>query len=352
VLSSFGSVISKNPPISIPVSQGDGNSVEIEQNGATSLRLHFNAMPAATDATWRVEIRSPGDALLWVYTPVAGESTFWSNEVRGPRVKVRVISTQPQSPQQISVDGLAITKTKVKPRSIVGHDDREKITNQSDEVKALGKAVARIRFIGDDGLQYFCSGFLISTSLLMTNQHCPKSESEWRSALIDFDFDTPSANPKVTSFKQFVMSDESLDMAIFRLTFTPPGRSPLRLDGTLPHDNDALLLIEHPAGEPKQVSRIDCVASGIQLSGVTPNHTDFGHRCDTLGGSSGSTVVNPVTRTVVGLHHLGFLPTGPCINTTTTPDRCLVNRAVIMGQIIAFIKANRPDVSAELGLSP
>jgi hypothetical protein len=250
------------------------------------------------------------------------------------------------------VDGVAITQTQFNPQAIVGKDDREKMANQSDDVKQLGKAVARIRFIGDDRRQYFCTGFLVSAGLLMTNQHCPQSESEWRSALIDFDYDAAGVIPKVTTLKQFVMSSEPLDMAIFRLSWTPPGRTPLQLDGTVPKDKDELLLIEHPAGEPKQVSRIDCVTSGIQLGGVTASATDFGHRCDTLGGSSGSGLMNPITNKVIGLHHLGFLPTDPCINNNTTPDKCLVNRAVLMKLIIAFIKINRPDLSDELGLAP
>ncbi len=354
VLTSFGSVIWKTPR-PLPVRHGVGNTVEVGHDGATSLRLHFKVGTAAAASTWAVEILSlNGEDTLWTYTPAAGEDSFWSRDVRGPRVKVRVISTQADSPLQVSVDGAAVTGTQVKPQAIDGPDEREKMENQtSDTLKTAAKAVARIRFIGDDNKQYFCTGFLVSSDLMMTNQHCPQSETEWRNALIDFDYNAAGAIPKVTTFKQFILSNVALDVSIFRLSWTPPGRVPLALEGATLQERRELIVIQHPAGEPKQVSRTGCIAIGVQLRGVTPLKTDFGHGCDTLGGSSGSGVMDISTLKVIGLHHLGFEPTDPCILNPNNPaHKCLVNRAVEMKQIIDFIKTKRPDISAEIGLTP
>ena len=38
---------------------------------------------------------------------------------------------------------------------------------------------------------------------------------------------------------------------------------------------------------------------------------DFGHRCDTLGGSSGAPVLDLQSGRIVGLHHWGYLDSDP-----------------------------------------
>lgn len=352
VLAQLGSVIWKPTPQEIPVRQGVGDLVEVRQDGAAAMRLHFKVKTPTAMPTWMVEILDRDQHVIASYTPAALETSFWTTEVTGDRVQVRVISVQPGGPEQVQVDGVAVVKVPMIPQAIVGVDEREPIVhpNVPDEIKNLGKAVARIRFISDDGKQYVCSGFLVSSELFMTNEHCPKSPREVSSALIDFDYDTANVTPKVTTFKKLEISDVPLDFAIFRLSWTFPNRTPLQLEATIPQPDQLFWLIQHPAGEPKQLSRTDCRAVGISIPGVTSARTDFGHRCDTLGGSSGSMVLNRQTKKVIGLHHLGFEPTDPCIVNIT--NQCLVNRAVLMDQIIAFIKRNRPDIATEIGLMP
>jgi len=352
VLAQVGSVIWKATPQEIPVRQGVGELVEVEHDGATAMRLHFKVKTPTAMPIWMIEILDRDERVIAAYTPAALETSFWTTEITGDRVQVRVISVQPNAPEQVQLDGVAIVGVPVIPQAIVGDDEREPIVhpNVPDEIKTLGKAVARLRFISDDGKQYVCSGFLVSSELFMTNQHCPKSPAEVSSALIDFDYDTPNVTPKVTTFKKLEMSDIPLDFAIFRLSWTFPNRTPLQLEATIPQPDQLFWLIQHPAGEPKQLSRTDCRAVGISIPGVTPARTDFGHRCDTLGGSSGSMVLDRQTKKVIGLHHLGFEKTDPCIVNIT--NQCLVNRAVLMDQIIPFIQKKRPDIATEMGLTP
>ena len=80
---------------------------------------------------------------------------------------------------------------------------------------------------------------------------------------------------------------------------------------------DKLYVIQHPAGEAKQISDLDCTVKDVPVNGYAPR-LDFSHTCDTLGGSSGSPVFNEAGE-VVGLHHLGMAPTGSFVD---------VNRAV------------------------
>ena len=55
-----------------------------------------------------------------------------------------------------------------------------------------------------------------------------------------------------------------------------------------------------------RVSIADCKVDGATVSGRAGTPTDFGHLCDTKGGSSGSPVLHFESRNVVGLHHLGI----------------------------------------------
>jgi V8-like Glu-specific endopeptidase len=64
------------------------------------------------------------------------------------------------------------------------------------------------------------------------------------------------------------------------------------------------MVIQHPGGEPKQVSFIACEAIQDPVDGRGPE-TDFTHTCDTAGGSSGAPVFDLQGR-LVGLHHYGF----------------------------------------------
>ena len=190
--------------------------------------------------------------------------------------------------------------------------------------------------MADDGGQYLCTGFLIAADLIMTNHHCMKTQSEAASAQVDFDYDRAGAHPVSVNVKELVFADADLDFAVHRLK-KGANRTPLKLaDGSIQEDQ-TLLIIQHPAGEPKQVSQKDCKVSGASIRGVSKALTDFGHLCDTLGGSSGSPVIDLKLKVVVGLHHLGFLPT----------SEKLVNQAVKMGPILKLIRERHPEILAE-----
>ena len=90
------------------------------------------------------------------------------------------------------------------------------------------------------------------------------------------------------------------------------------------------MIIQHPGGQPKQVSFFpNCAGATVTVPGRQTTDSDFGHVCDTLGGSSGSPVLDFDTGQVVGLHHLGFR------EGIDKPE----NQAVHVKQILADLKA-------------
>lgn len=343
VLTRYGEVITRSIPL-FPLTTGIGKVFEqvIREPGALALRLHFKVQASPPTASWGVRVVDRNGKPLWFYSSVGeGAPDFWSDELAVDSLTVEVYSVQDQSSLELLVDRVAKSGVAVTPRAITPPDQRASIGDQSAQIRGWGRSVARLRFVGDDGGQYFCTGFLVSADLFLTNHHCIQSEGEMRSALVDFDYDASAAQPFNGRFKELVEKDAELDFALLRLA-QRSDRQALRLEISDPAENQALIVIQHPAGEPKQVSLLDCRVRNALISGTTPRQTDFGHLCDTLGGSSGSPVQDIGSGGAIGLHHLGFRPGS---------DRP-VNQAVRLRLIVDFLRTKRPAVLTEMGIPP
>lgn len=315
-------------------------SSDFGEPAAPGMRLHVSVETKDSEKCWLVHLMKNGKVASSHSFDTEGSNSFWSSEIRGNEIAVRAINRCEQITLRVIVDGITVLlPTPVVPTSIFGTNELRPIREQSATIKEAGKSVARLRFNGDDGGYYVCTGFLISQDLFMTNDHCPRSEKEWRSAMVDFDFDTDDSEPRVTRFKEKIASDSPLDFAVYRLA-EKQNRTPFRLDPVIPQPGAFLMIIQHPGGEPKQVSLVSCRVSGGPVAGVTPALSDLAHECDTLGGSSGSGVFELSTMKVVGLHHLGFNP-GLGLQK---------NRAVLMKEIVQFIKAKQTALAKELSL--
>lgn len=334
VLTTVGEVLDRSIALE-PLQPGPGRVFRraIPVPSTSSIRLHFTIESQPSEQSWHVEVVAANGARQR-YRPEPGESEFWTREIPGATVTVEIVSTAASLPLKIAIDRITVTKPPIKPKAIVGPDQRELYRLQSEPIRTLGRSVMRLRFVDDVKKKVFvCTGFLIFTSAhVLTNDHCINSIPEMKSALADFDFDGGGTTPQSVGFRKLLMSDGPLDFSLLELE-QPADRAALSA-GTAPADKRSLVVIEHPAGEIKQVSIRDCAIKGAQVSGTTSATTDFGHTCDTLGGSSGSPVFDPVSFAVVGLHHLGFLDGDPQA----------VNRAVHMQRVIEAIRKKFPDL--------
>jgi V8-like Glu-specific endopeptidase len=136
-------------------------------------------------------------------------------------------------------------------------------------------------------------------------------EKTCKTAVAVFDYEL-DGNKAVTSGPSYscrgvVGVSNDLDAAVLELEGTP-GEAPrgfLRMAPQVAQRNDRLVLIQHPAGQPKQVSRKNCRVETSVAPGRAPA-VDFGHICDTESGSSGAPVLKSDELTVIGLHHRGF----------------------------------------------
>ncbi len=308
---------------------------EVLESGAESLRIHFAVLHEGEG--WGVRITDPAGTSAWsTWAGAEKGAGFWSAEIAGERAIVEVHSLVPRSGLELKIDRVAVRTAKVTPVSITGVNQLASIVGQDEWIRQIGRAVARLRFVGDDGQVYVCTAFLITADLMLTNQHCIASDSERQSALVDFDFDAPDAETTTLRLDQLLATDIALDYSVVRLARCV-GRVPLQLDPTRPPDGAQLLIVQHPGGEPQQVSIADCEVDGVEVAGRDGTLTDFGHQCDTIGGSSGSPVMLFESRRVVGLHHLGIRP--------GSPD--LVNRAAHIGLVLDDLDpALRAEIAA------
>jgi hypothetical protein len=319
----------------------------ILESEAESLRLHFVVERAGQ--AWGVLIKDEAGRVAWsAWDGAVQGDDFWSDEIQGRRLSVELHSARLANPLRLRIDKIAVIRPGGTPESIDGRNQLRSIIGQDDWIVDLGASVARLRFVGDDGWNYVCTAFLVSSDLMLTNQHCIATQAEAQSALVDFDFNEDGRIGRTVRLSQLLDTDYALDYSVVRLS-EPVDRGPLRLGLTHPAEKERLLIIQHPAGEPKQVSIDDCTVGWPLVAGRGSEKTDFGHHCDTMGGSSGSPVLQFGSRRVVGLHHLGTTPFSSELSNRATHVDLILNHMAeaVRHQIEAESQAMPPTTGQE-----
>ena len=215
------------------------------------------------------------------------------------------------------------------------------------KVRSWGDSVGMLTsFTGSsvDGYKtWCCSGVVIATepkTLFLTNFHCggPKEwgESLWSddicsNTIVDMSWDNDAVSMEYVC-KHVVKVDPQLDAAVLEIVPKMLGASaakPVRVRTSPVGADETLLMIHHPQCLPKQISQ------GCMAGQALPNWknsaltTDFSHRCDSEGGSSGAPLFDKEGH-LVGLHHLGYAE--------ASPDKCdNVNKAVSIPSLLEFL---------------
>ncbi len=325
VLRSHGSVEHADLDL-FPVQPSPGLVFEqpVAYPDAESLRLHFVRLDEeAADGSWEIRVLQDNETRSTItHVELAGKS-YWSDEFAGSMVVVQIHSTESDSPLRVRIEDVAVGKRAPVRLSITGDNQLTPIDLQDAWVRESGTSIARLRFTADDREIYTCTAFLLAPRLMLTNQHCIAGTTELESALVDFDYDSKIAETVFTRLSAIVATDHGLDYSVVELK-DAIDRPPLVIDATPAQADQELLIIQHPGGEPKQVSVEDCVVGQTPVPGRGDVPSDFEHLCDTQTGSSGAPVIDRQNRKVVGLHHLGF----------DEENDTLLNRAVHIGLIL------------------
>jgi hypothetical protein len=198
--------------------------------------------------------------------------------------------------------------TKSKPRGQVGSDDRWDETRpellalpDSAAIRGWAGAVVHLEVLAPTGVTVPCTGFFISPHALLTAYHCVNSPEDAEKA-------GAYLGGRIVHGKdlRLLISQPDLD---FSLLWLEGAQQPVTLPLGDPGAND-LIVWQQPDSNRKLVSVLGCVVDKIDGANIR-------HKCDTVGGSSGSPVQARATGVVVALHTSGCTAsnaTAACVN--------------------------------------
>jgi endonuclease G len=198
------------------------------------------------------------------------------------------------------------------------------------------RAIGRVNIPGHPRLQYAGTAFIVGDGLLLTNRHVADEFCETGGASLLF---TPGVSPSIDMKQEvgttgsaelkiteaiLVLSD--WDAALLRIARMPPNVKPLSLAGSPPASSSGRLagIVGYPAldtrGSTEEIlQQIQIFRAIFNKKRLQPgrllgakqtisfgrNVNALAHDCSTLGGNSGSAVIDVESETILGLHFGG-----------------------------------------------
>lgn len=258
----------------------------------------------------------------------------------------------------VEVDAVDLTE------AIVARDDMVPLGFLAGGVTAA-RAVAKLlvprfengtaRQVNGQPLSYRGTGWLVGANLLMTNHHVvnAREQGEGVAAEADlrrqatgmsvlFDFDSDNAVGTALVVTDLVAWDADLDFAVLRLAGDDRPAltlSPQAVADVAPSSAVVVNVIQHPDGNPKRFG----IRNNL-VSAATP--TELRYFTDTLGGSSGSPVLDDSWQ-VVGLHKGSRLVRGVKFQGR---DVAYVNVGTQITAVLDRLRTTHPGQLPELGI--
>ncbi len=198
-------------------------------------------------------------------------------------------------------------------------------------IEAMLSSVGRVEVTGHPSLDWVGTGFLVAPDVVMTNRHvakefCRNAGATWKfepgmKARIDYSEEYGSNRPAEFSFTDVIGVHDSQDLALFRVSrkgkkgTKAPEPLPIARKPTLAVGRN-VFVVGFPAwdghrNEPepmrdifKDIFNVKRLQPG-EMRRVSKARGLFEHDCSTLGGNSGSCVIDLATQRVTGLHFSG-----------------------------------------------
>lgn len=195
------------------------------------------------------------------------------------------------------------------------------------------RSVGRIEVTGHPSYEWVGTGFLVADDVIMTNRHVAEiycRMEKWRrwrfksgmAAQIDYVEELSALKPAEFELRSVIGVHETFDLALFRVRRTSPSGveppEPLTIASQPPSplEGTTVYTVGYPAwdgyrNDPQVMMRIFSNVFGVkrlQPGEVRKLFDERGilvHDCSTLGGNSGSCVVDLESNQVIGLHYGG-----------------------------------------------
>lgn len=212
------------------------------------------------------------------------------------------------------------------------HIDTDPIFHK--RIKDALPMIGRIELPKMASTPYGGTGFVVGENLLMTNRHVAEIFAlgegveqlrfkAGQEAGIDFKRETPEDPTDMLSIKEVLMVHPYWDMALLRVEGLPANHPHLTLDPIAPEDTIGreVAVIGYPAFDPRNNAQLQMrlFRSRFNVKRLQPGKVNgrgtigsYGgpvaataHDASTLGGNSGSAVIDLKTGHVIGLHFAG-----------------------------------------------
>ncbi|NYF23937.1 DNA/RNA non-specific endonuclease [Sporosarcina sp. JAI121] len=250
---------------------------------------------------------------------------------------------QTKSPMEVDTpERVALRKAIIDPRDglaierIIGRDDLFPISYLEAGLQAANP-VCRIEIRDRIGrVLGHATGFLVSPSLLLTNNHVLEKFDTAQFSVAQFNYEV-GLDLKERPIKTFRLTPERLFITDQKLDFTLVAIEEVSADGTnvsdfgflplIPQTGKGLVgecvsIIQHPSGAPKAVA--------IRENQIMDVFDDYIHySTDTMPGSSGSPVYNDEW-IVISLHHAG-------VPDPKNRTEFIANEGIRISSIIQFV---------------
>ena len=181
----------------------------------------------------------------------------------------------------------------------------------NDALRQLSQSIGRLDILYPDRGVNNCTASVIAQDYILTNAHCLPGPDQFgpprRASLLMGYYAGEDGTRRYEVELEPVETNAQLDYSILRVFGRPSdkwGTLPLLVAD--PPDLSSLLLIHHPGGKQKHVTRGGCRSGDPATLRSLVLHT-----CDTINGSSGAPILAASGKGVIGLHFGGPLSPRP-----------------------------------------